>query len=96
MGYRFSRQTSFLSFSLYQLLYDSELVLPSAMRKKLHPMMDLNDQEIWLKHCRIGLRIFERPCLWLWRTGKERNIAIYCVMLALEVGLIGLSFSDLG
>ena len=47
MGYRFSRQASLLSFSPYQLLYNKELVLPSAVREKLHLVVDLDDPEVW-------------------------------------------------
>ena len=47
MGYRFSRQASLSSFSPYQLLYGREPVLPSAVREKLHPMVDLDDPEVW-------------------------------------------------
>ena len=46
MGYRFSRQASLSSFSPYQLLYDRELVLPSAVRKKLYLVVDLDDPEV--------------------------------------------------
>ena len=47
MGYGFSRQVSLLSFSPYQLLYGREPVLPSVVREKLHPVVDLDDPEIW-------------------------------------------------
>ena len=47
MGYRFSRQASLSSFSPYQLLYGREPVLPSAVREKLHPVVDLDDPEVW-------------------------------------------------
>ena len=47
MGYRFSRQASLSSFNPYQLLYGREFVLPSVVRKKLHPVVDLDDLEVW-------------------------------------------------
>ena len=47
MEYHFSRQASLSSFSPYQLLYGRELVLPGVVRKKLHPMVDLDDPEVW-------------------------------------------------
>ena len=47
MGYRFSRQASLSSFSPYQLLYGREPVLPSAVREKLHHVVDLDDPEVW-------------------------------------------------
>ena len=56
MGYRFSRQASLSSFSLYQLLYGGEPVLPSAVREKLHPMVDLDDPEVWAQTLQVGRR----------------------------------------
>ena len=47
MGYRFSRQASLSSFNPYQLLYGREPVLPSAVREKLHHVVDLDDPEVW-------------------------------------------------
>ena len=70
MGYRFSRQASLLSFSLYQLLYSREPVLPSAVEEKLHPVVDLDDPEVWAQTFHDRAKYFRRPCLWLWRTWR--------------------------
>ena len=47
MEYRFSRHASLSSFIPYQLLYGREPALPSAVREKLHPVVDLDDPEVW-------------------------------------------------
>ena len=47
MGYRFSRQASLAAFSPYQLLYGREPILPSSVREKLAPVVDLDDPDMW-------------------------------------------------
>ena len=47
MGYRFSRHISLASYSSYQLLYGREPILPSSIREKLAPVVDLDDPNIW-------------------------------------------------
>ena len=60
MGYYFSRQASLLSFSPYQLLYGRELVLPSAVREKLHPVVDLDDPEVWAQTLQDRAEYFQK------------------------------------
>ena len=48
-----------------KLLYRREHVLPSAVREKLHPVVDLDDPEYGLRHYMIELSIFGGLCLWL-------------------------------
>ena len=47
MGYRFSRQASLASYSPYQLLYGREPILPSSVREKLAPVVNLDDPDVW-------------------------------------------------
>ena len=60
MGYRFSRQASLSSFSSYQLLYGREPVLPGAVREKLHPVVYLDDPEVWAQTLQDGAEYFQK------------------------------------
>ena len=60
MGYRFSRQASLASYSPYELLYGRELVLPSAVREKLNPVVDLDDPKIWAQVLQDWDEYFQR------------------------------------
>ena len=60
MEYRFSMQASLSSFSPYQLLYDREPVLSSAVREKLHPVVDLDDPEVWAQTLQDQVEYFQK------------------------------------
>ena len=60
MGYSFSRHASLSSFNPYQLLYGRELVLPSAVREKLHPVVDLDEPEMWAQTLHDRAEYFRR------------------------------------
>ena len=60
MGYRFSRQASLSSFSPYQLLYGREPVLPSAVKEKLHLVVDLDDAEVWAQTLQDRAKYFRK------------------------------------
>ena len=47
MGHQFSRHVFLASSSLYKLLYGRKPILPSSIREKLAPAMDLDDPNIW-------------------------------------------------
>ncbi len=60
MGYRFSRQASLASYSPYQLLYGREPILPSAVREKLDPVVDLDDPAVWAQVLQQRAEYFQR------------------------------------
>jgi len=60
MGYRFSRQASLASYSPYQLLYGREPILPSAVREKLDPVVDLDDPKVWIQVLQERAEYFQR------------------------------------
>ena len=60
MSYRLSRQASLASYSPYQLLYGREPVLPSAVREKLNPVVDLDDPKIWAQVLQDRAEYFQR------------------------------------
>ena len=71
-------------------------MLPSAGREKLHSMVDLDDPEVWAQTLQDRAEYFRKAT-----PMALENLAIAqhrdaCVMLALEVGLIGLSFGGSG
>ena len=47
MGYQISRQTSLASYSLYQVLYRRQPMLPNYVKKKLNLVVDLDDPKVW-------------------------------------------------
>ena len=47
MDYRLSRQASLASYSLYQLFYGREPILPNSIHEKLAPVVDVDDPDIW-------------------------------------------------
>ena len=60
MGYRFSRQASLASYTPYQLLYGREPVLPSSIREKLAPVVDLDDPDVWAQCLQERAQFFQR------------------------------------
>jgi hypothetical protein len=60
MGYRFSRQASLTSYSPYQLLYGCEPILPSSIREKLAPVVDLDDPNVWAECLQERAQFFQR------------------------------------
>ena len=60
MGYRLSRQTSFTSYSPYQLLYGRESILPSSVREKLTALVDLDDHDVWAQCLHDRAKFFKK------------------------------------
>ncbi len=51
MGYRFSHQTSLVSFSPYFLLYGQNPDLPTTIHHEFSEVVNLDDPEMWLRVC---------------------------------------------
>ena len=60
IGYQFSRHASLASYSMYKLLYGREPILPSSIREKLAPIVDLDDPNIWAKCLQERAQFFQR------------------------------------
>lgn len=60
MGYQFRRQASLASYSPYQLLYGREPILPSSIRQKLAPIVDLDDPDVWAQCLHDRAKFFQR------------------------------------
>jgi hypothetical protein len=67
MGYKFSKQASLASYIPYQLLYGREPILPSAIKERLDPMVNLDDLEVWRIPYMTMWNSSKGPCLWHWR-----------------------------
>jgi len=63
MGYRFSRQASLASFSLYFLLYGRNLDLPTTICCEFSEVVNLDDLEMWLRVCSQRAKLFRRIML---------------------------------
>ena len=60
MGYRFSRHASLAFYNPYKLLYGLEPILPSSIREKLAPVVDLDDPNIWTECLQEWAQFFQR------------------------------------
>jgi hypothetical protein len=60
MGYRFNRQASLASYSPYQLLYGREPILPSSVREKLAPVVNLDDPDVWVQCLHDRAKFFQK------------------------------------
>lgn len=60
MGYRFSRQTTFASYSLYHLLYGREPILPSFVQEKLKLVIELDGPNVWAQCLCIRAELLKR------------------------------------
>jgi hypothetical protein len=60
MGYRFNHQASLAFFSLYFLLYDRYLDLPTTIHHESTEVVNLDDSEMWLKVCFQCVEFFRR------------------------------------
>jgi hypothetical protein len=63
MGYRFSRQASLASFSPYFLLYGRNPNLPMMIYRESNEVVNLDDQEMWLKVCFRRVELFRKVML---------------------------------
>ncbi len=60
MGYRFSCQTSLVSFSPYFLLYGRNPNLPTMIYCESSEVVNLDDPEMWLKVCSQHVELFRK------------------------------------
>ena len=63
MGYRFNKHAFLASYSPYQLLYGREPILPNSIYKKLAPVVDLDDPNIWAECLQERAQFFQRAML---------------------------------
>ena len=47
-------------YNPYELLYEREPILPSSIREKLAPLVDLEDLNIWAEHLQKRTQFFQR------------------------------------
>ena len=60
MGYRFNKQTSLATFSLYFSLYGRDPGLPASLQRDNQAVVNLDDPKIWIEVCTMRARLFER------------------------------------
>ena len=52
-----------VSYNPYQLLYEREPILPSSIREKLAPVVDLDDPNMWVECLQERAQFFQRVML---------------------------------
>jgi hypothetical protein len=60
MGYRFSKQASLASFSPYLLLFGREPDLPTAIRRQVDGVVQMDNPDVWIKVCSERAELFKR------------------------------------
>jgi len=62
MGYRFSRQASFSSFSPYFLLFGHELKLLASIQRDVITIINFDDLNVWIHACEQQPPCFDMLC----------------------------------
>ncbi len=80
--------SSLASFSPYFLLYGRNPDLPTTIHRELSEVVNLDDQETWLKVCSQHAKLFQRVMPIAFENLPLLNTKIHCGMQLSEVEVI--------